>query len=161
MNIRTFVAILSRNPQYNFPKMRGGQRPFGTFPKIHPFWWRQPTHMVNNDKAGWCFCQVFLFLILYTNQLRLFTLSLHHNRNHLDLDESDDNALQATAGLDGAVILYDFKTEFDLVVRCYIQVGEIKRENINNVRCYKHKSRNWSLYETYSDISSGKIDGTF
>ena len=24
MNIRTFVAILSRNPQYNFPKMRGG-----------------------------------------------------------------------------------------------------------------------------------------
>ena len=39
MNIRTFVAILSRNPQYDFPKMRGGQRPFGTFPKIHPFWW--------------------------------------------------------------------------------------------------------------------------
>ena len=38
MNIRTFVAILSRNPQYDFPKMRGGgQRPFGTFPKIHPF----------------------------------------------------------------------------------------------------------------------------
>ena len=24
MNIRTFVTILSRNPQYNFPKMRGG-----------------------------------------------------------------------------------------------------------------------------------------
>ena len=24
MNIRTFVAILSRNPRYNFPKMRGG-----------------------------------------------------------------------------------------------------------------------------------------
>ena len=24
MNIRTFAAILSRNPQYNFPKMRGG-----------------------------------------------------------------------------------------------------------------------------------------
>ena len=25
--------------QHNFPKMRGGgQRPFGTFPKIHPFW---------------------------------------------------------------------------------------------------------------------------
>ena len=42
MNIRTFVAklqFLSRNPQYDFPKMRGGgQRPFGTFPKIHPFW---------------------------------------------------------------------------------------------------------------------------
>ena len=25
MNIRTFVAILSRNPQYDFPKMRGGE----------------------------------------------------------------------------------------------------------------------------------------
>ena len=30
---------LIKNPQYDFPKMRGGgQRPFGTFPKIHPFW---------------------------------------------------------------------------------------------------------------------------
>ena len=48
-------------------------------------------------------------------------------QNHLDLDGSDDNAPQATAGLDGAVILYDFKTEFDLVVRCYIQVGAKKR----------------------------------
>ena len=28
-----------KNPQYDFPKMRGGgQRPFGTFPKSHPFW---------------------------------------------------------------------------------------------------------------------------
>ena len=29
-----------KNPQHDFPKMRegGGQRPFGTFPKIHPFW---------------------------------------------------------------------------------------------------------------------------
>ena len=34
-----FCRILSRNPQYDFPKMRGGsQMPFGTFPKIHPFW---------------------------------------------------------------------------------------------------------------------------
>ena len=38
MNIRTFVTILSRKPQYNFPKMRGGQRSFETFPKIHPIW---------------------------------------------------------------------------------------------------------------------------
>ena len=30
MNIRTFVALLSRNPQYDFPK-------------IHPFWWRHPS----------------------------------------------------------------------------------------------------------------------
>ena len=39
MNIRTFVTILSRNLQYNFLKMRGDQRQFRTFPKIHPFWW--------------------------------------------------------------------------------------------------------------------------
>ena len=33
-----FVASL-KNLQYNFPKMRGGgQRLFGTFPKIHLFW---------------------------------------------------------------------------------------------------------------------------
>ena len=25
MNIRTFVTILSQNPQYNFPKMRAGE----------------------------------------------------------------------------------------------------------------------------------------
>ena len=48
MNIRTFVAklqFLSRNPQYDFPKMRGGggKRPFGTFPKIHPFWSGRPS----------------------------------------------------------------------------------------------------------------------
>ena len=27
MNICTFIAILSRNPQYDFPKMRGGGGP--------------------------------------------------------------------------------------------------------------------------------------
>ena len=45
MNIRTFVAILSRNPQHDFPKMRGGrgQRPFGTFTKFHPFWCAHPS----------------------------------------------------------------------------------------------------------------------
>ena len=37
--IMNFRKIL----QHNFPKMRGGaggQRPFGTFPKIHPIWKR-------------------------------------------------------------------------------------------------------------------------
>ena len=29
---------------------------------------------------------------------------------------------QATAGLDGAVILYDFVSDYELRVRCYIQV---------------------------------------
>ena len=44
MNIRTFVAILSQSPQYNFLKMRGGgQRLFGTFPKIHQFWGWHPS----------------------------------------------------------------------------------------------------------------------
>ena len=42
----------------------------------------------------------------------------HYDRHYV---QQNDNL--ATAGLDGAVILYDFKTEFDLVVRCYIQVG--------------------------------------
>ena len=35
----TSVMNFRKNLQHNFPKMRGGgQRPFGTFPKIHPFW---------------------------------------------------------------------------------------------------------------------------
>ena len=38
MKFEGFVASL-KNLQYNFPKMRGGgQRLFGTFPKIHPIW---------------------------------------------------------------------------------------------------------------------------
>ena len=35
----TSVINFRKNLQHKFPKMRGGgQRPFGTFPKIHPFW---------------------------------------------------------------------------------------------------------------------------
>ena len=34
--------------QHNFPKMRGGQRPFGTFPKIHPFWYRRQPSILNH-----------------------------------------------------------------------------------------------------------------
>ena len=36
----TSVMNFGKKLQYNFPKMRGvgGQTPFGTFPKIHPFW---------------------------------------------------------------------------------------------------------------------------
>ena len=35
----TSVMNFGKNLQHNFPKMGGGgQRPFGTFPKIHPFW---------------------------------------------------------------------------------------------------------------------------
>ena len=33
------VMYSGKKAQHDFPKMRGGgQRPFGTFPKIHPFW---------------------------------------------------------------------------------------------------------------------------
>ena len=36
----TSVINFRKKLQYNFPKMSGGggQRPFGTIPKIHPFW---------------------------------------------------------------------------------------------------------------------------
>ena len=53
MNIRTFVTILSRKAQYNFPKMRGGgQRPFGTFPKTHPIWCSHPP--LNKTASFFC-----------------------------------------------------------------------------------------------------------
>ena len=60
--------------------------------------------------------RIFLGLSVWILQ---YFQPLHPNhQNHLQAPDD-----QATAGLDGAVILYDFKTEFDLVVRCYIQVG--------------------------------------
>ena len=39
------ATSLRKKSQYNFPKkgQRGGQRPFGNFPEIHPFWWRQAS----------------------------------------------------------------------------------------------------------------------
>ena len=37
-----FVSI-KKNVQHNFPKMRAGQRPFGIFPKIQPFWYPDPS----------------------------------------------------------------------------------------------------------------------
>ena len=40
-----------KDPQHDFPKMRGGGlRPFGTFPKIHPFWWGQASLRVMKTK---------------------------------------------------------------------------------------------------------------
>ena len=35
-----FRRFSKKNLEHDFPKMRGGggQRPFGIFPKIHPFW---------------------------------------------------------------------------------------------------------------------------
>ena len=42
--------------QHNFPKMRGGaggQRPFGTFPKIHPFWKGNASLIVAFKNLRW------------------------------------------------------------------------------------------------------------
>ena len=37
-------VLFKKKVQYYFPKMRGGgQRPFGIFPKFHPFWYRHPS----------------------------------------------------------------------------------------------------------------------
>ena len=50
------VAIIKK-AQYDFPKMRGGgvQRPFGTFPKIHPFWKSRPSLRLTNDHCEECY----------------------------------------------------------------------------------------------------------
>ena len=42
--------------QYDFPKMRGGggQRPFGTFPKIHPFWMCKASHRIYYFRRQLC-----------------------------------------------------------------------------------------------------------
>ena len=41
--IQGFKRGFAEKLQYKLPKMRGGQRPFGIFPKIHPFWYRHPS----------------------------------------------------------------------------------------------------------------------
>ena len=67
MNIRTFVAILSRNLQYNFPKMRGGRGGvkgrlelfrkfirFGNVRRCPLFWcWWLEDGEVAVDFGGW------------------------------------------------------------------------------------------------------------
>ena len=62
----------------------------------------------------------------------MWDLKLHNNTvvkvlNNKIFPKYSQNILkifphQATAGLDGAVILYDFVSDYDLRVRCYIQV---------------------------------------
>ena len=47
----TSVMNFRKNLQHNFLKMRGGgQRPFGTFPKIHPFWRRSASLLKGVEK---------------------------------------------------------------------------------------------------------------
>ena len=57
MNIRTFVTILLRNPQYNFPKMRGGSKAVWNFFKNSSVleMWGIPSIFVNATSL-WC-CQ--------------------------------------------------------------------------------------------------------
>ena len=47
---RYFGHEFRKKLQYDFPKFRGagGQRSFGTFPKIHPFWRRSASLTVAN-----------------------------------------------------------------------------------------------------------------
>ena len=46
---------LIKNPQHDFPKMRGGgQRPFGTFPKIHPFWYPKASLSLQASRCWLC-----------------------------------------------------------------------------------------------------------
>ena len=57
----------------------------------------------------------------------VWDLKLHNNTVVKDLNYKNKKTIkyfarQATAGLDGAVILYDFVSDYDLRVRCYIQV---------------------------------------
>ena len=35
---RALKQVFQKKMQYDIPKMRGGQRPFGIFTKIHPIW---------------------------------------------------------------------------------------------------------------------------
>ena len=59
----------------------------------------------------------------------VWDLKLHNTTVVKDLNYKNYKTIkyfpcQATAGLDGAVILYDFVSDFDLRVRCYIQVSQ-------------------------------------
>ena len=45
---QSLLNILFRKSNSEFPKMRGGQRPFGTFPKIHPFWYRRHPSLTSS-----------------------------------------------------------------------------------------------------------------
>ena len=81
--------------------------------------------------------RIFLGLSVWILQ---YFQPLHPNHQNY-LQAPDD---QATAGLDGAVILYDFKTEFDLVVRCYIQVGLLCFIQVGRL-CYPDSAMNFPV----------------
>ena len=64
-----------KKAQYDFPKMRGGvdQRPFGTFPKIHPFWYSRPSLSVPIENCHF-------FIIIVCSASLLGRVDLHDNR---------------------------------------------------------------------------------
>ena len=65
MNIRTFVAksctFVAKSAIWFSENEGGGQRPFGTFPKIHPFWWRHLSLIRQCDQQLYkvYFCEVY------------------------------------------------------------------------------------------------------
>ena len=59
------MKIEEKRLQHDFPKMRGeGQRPFGTFPKIHPFW-KGKASLSQGLEAG-----VYIFILVKKNQTK-------------------------------------------------------------------------------------------
>ena len=58
--------------QHDLPKMREGQRPFGTYPKIHTFWWRHPSLHIA--------CRINYPNVIF--ETRIFILGLSHFGKH-------------------------------------------------------------------------------
>ena len=84
-----FLRLYSflKNLQHDFPKMRGGggQRPFGTFPKIHPFWYGEasltllhvhtPLHVGTWNGARYLQCTYSVLTLLHIVHTKLHVLT--------------------------------------------------------------------------------------
>ena len=62
---RFFSDVFRKDLQHDFPKMWvvGGQRPFGTFLKIHSFWYRHPSPYEHVAALSGIYCQHNLIVI--------------------------------------------------------------------------------------------------
>ena len=54
--------------------------------------------------------------------LKLHNTTVVSDVTDIKFQRSLNIIFQATAGLDGTVIIYDFVSDFDIKIRCYIQV---------------------------------------
>ena len=62
----TSVMNFRKKLQHNFPTMRGGgQRPFETFPKIHPFWKGKASLRLSKKRH---YLSFYVALDTYTNK---------------------------------------------------------------------------------------------